>query len=121
VQTVERLAQDLHQYGLRDLGQRLGFVPFLRLPVPENPRPQPITYETSREIVSRLIQGFERSNQTLTQVDGPVLLPIHLARIRIDMNGDGKASNDELLWTFYERLNRAARGESTEDLDALVV
>jgi hypothetical protein len=120
VQTVERLAQDLQHYGLRDLGRRLGFVPFLRLPVPENPNPQPLTYDASREIVVRLIQGFDKAERTLAQVDAPTSIPIHLARVRLDMNGDGTAADGESLWSFYERLNRQA-GDVGANADEFVI
>ena len=71
VQGVERLSQDLHRYGLRDVGRRVGFIPFFRLPVPENPNPQPLTYEASREIIAEFIRQFGKAEKTLARVKSP--------------------------------------------------
>ena len=45
---VENSGQNLHRYGLR--APRNTFIPILRLPVPENAKPEPLTYEKMRAI-----------------------------------------------------------------------
>ena len=43
-------------------------------------------------------------------MDDPVVkIPIHFGQIRLDFDGDGKASEEETLWTLYARLNSQAR------------
>ena len=113
-QTVERLTQDLHRYGLRDFGRQVGFIPFLRIPVPENPQPETLSHKAARTVVAEFIRGFGKAEQTLALVDGAAKVPVHLARVRIDMDGDGRATEKETLWTIYTRLNARARNLVTD-------
>src|SRR4029079_229014 len=45
VRGVERLGQSLYEYGVKSESTD---IPFLRLPVPKNPEPAPITYTALR-------------------------------------------------------------------------
>ena len=64
VRAVEHLGQSLHRYGLRlERGQRLG-LPFLRLPVPPNPKPEVITYPAARKIFQELIDDLRKTEAT---------------------------------------------------------
>jgi hypothetical protein len=102
---VERMVQSFHRYGLRDVGG--GVVPFLRLPVPFNPDPEPVRYEDLRAIFAAWIEDMSRAEATLAKVDDPgVKLPLHFGLIRLDLDGDGKSTDEETLWRIYERFNR---------------
>ncbi|MCX7302263.1 MAG: hypothetical protein NTX73_18140 [Rhodobacterales bacterium] len=103
LRAAEGLSQGLHHYGLdtrrlRASGADFGLaeMPFLRTPVPVNPDPAPVTYEGLRAILDQFVNDLTLANQTLGSVGpGPVLLPLDLAAIRLDMNGDGHGSQEE--------------------------
>lgn len=118
IRSIERLAQSLHRYGLRD---SVSQIPFLRLPVGANPNPEPISYEEFRLIFQTLGVDLARAEATLAQIEqSNVKLRLHFAQIRLDINGDGKAEPDETLWRLYARLNRGAR-VSEEDAQQFVI
>lgn len=111
---IERMAQSFHRHGLRDVGG--GMVPFLRLPVPANPDPKPLRYEDLRSIFAAWVADVSRAEATLAQVDDPdVKLPLHFGLIWLDLDGDGKAGEDETLWKIYARFNRQAGRPGSDD------
>ena len=108
VRSVERLAQSLYHYGLRDQSQNLP-VPILRLPLPTNPKPARLSYADSRKILQTFIEDLHHAETTLAEVKrADVKLPLHFGRIKLDLDGDGTADNQETLWRLYGRMNRAA-------------
>lgn len=119
IRSVERLAQSLHGYGLQ--GARSA-PPFLRLPVPPNPEPEPVTYAKLRKVYERLLEDLSRAQETLEQVgDAEVRLPLHFGLIRLDLNGDGKADADETLWKIYARITRQERRITDEQAEEFVI
>lgn len=118
VRAVEHLGQSLHRYGLRsDRGQRLR-IPFLRLPVPTNPKPEAITYAAARKILQELIDDLKKAEATLAEVrDEKVKLPLRVGLIRLDLAGDGKAGD-----RFSTILSRylGIREGAAKDADWLV-
>ena len=81
-------------------------IPFARLPVPANPKPEPIAYDDLRTMFKEFIGDLATAEATLALVkDDAVSLPIHFGLVRLDINGDGKATDDETLWKLYARLN----------------
>ncbi|HXG10781.1 MAG TPA: hypothetical protein VNK04_13570 [Gemmataceae bacterium] len=119
VRAVEHLGQSLHRYGLRsDRGQRLG-VPFLRLPVPTNPKPEALTYAAARKVLQDLIDDLTKAEATLAEVrDDNVKLPLRVGLIRLDLAGDGQAGD-----RFSTILTRYLGSERNvpKDSDWLVV
>jgi hypothetical protein len=106
---VERLAQALHRHGLRSESRFLGNLPIVRLPVPPNPMPQPVSYDGWRRILQTLIDDLRKAEATLAPLkDVGVKLPLRFGLIRLDLNGDGRAGEDEILWKLYARLNQGA-------------
>lgn len=88
VRAVERLGQSLHEHGVKSESTNL---PFLRIPVPENRDPTPITYPILRRILEQFTDDLAKAEVTLAGVtDDHVKLPLHLADIRLDFVGDGK-------------------------------
>ena len=119
LQTIERLGQSLHRYGLRsDRGRGLG-VPFLRLPVPDNPKPEVITYPAARKVLQDLIDGLTKAEATLAKVqDEKVKLPLRMGLIRLDLVGDGKAGDQ------FRKLMAAylgGEGKASKNQDWMVV
>ncbi len=87
IRGVERLGQSLTQYGVKTTQ-----VPVLRLPVPKNPDPAVITYTAFRRLLVDFYNDLETVEATLSEItDDDVQLPLHLNKIRLDLNGDGKA------------------------------
>lgn len=121
VRAVEHLAQNLHRYGLRDLGRQFP-LPIVRLPLPENPDPEVISYEQWRKLLQSFIDNLAVVNKTLEPIRGSdVKLPLHFAQVRLDLNGDGRAEVDESLWQLLVRFNAGAAGQTPAGLEQLVI
>ena len=89
---VERLGQSLHEYGVKS---EHASAPFLRLPVPPNPDPAPIRYQTFRRVLDDFRRDLADADRTLAGVtDDRVRLPLRLAGVRLDLDGDGAATDD---------------------------
>lgn len=94
VRGVERLGQALHEYGLKP--ENSG-IPFLRLPLAKNPDPAPITYYAFRRVLDDFHRDLALAEATLKAVnDDQVKLPLRLAGVRLDLDGDGQAT-DKLM------------------------
>ncbi len=99
---VERLGQGLHEYGVK--GQAAGEM-FVRLPVPDNPDPAPITYQLFRRLLDDFRRDLELAEATLAAVkDDRVKLPLHLADVAFDLDHDGKATDS--LMTLLKRFDQ---------------
>lgn len=99
-QAVEGLGQDLHKYGFTSdrigVGETLIGSPFLRLPIPRNPSPAPITYDAARQMLADFRADLETTERLLSEVPpGDVGLRIDLASVRLDLNGDGSGDDRE--------------------------
>jgi hypothetical protein len=106
MQSVEHLMQSLHKHGLGLKTSWLG-MPFLRLPTPPNPKPEPIFYEQLRKIYETLLNDLTQAEATLAKVkDKDVKLPLHMGLIRFDFNGDGIVDDEEAFWKIYARVSR---------------
>jgi hypothetical protein len=117
MRAIERLVQSLHRHGLE--APRSGLVPILRLPVPPNPSPAPLTYEGFRAILQAFVDDLGRAEATLTEgAESRVKLALDLARIRLDLNGDGIVGDGELFWTILARVDPRARGAKPESFVA---
>ena len=118
VRAVERLVQGFYKHGLEpDVSG--GMIPFARLPVPVNPHPEPISYGDLRAMFEEFIGNLTRAEATLALIkDDAVSLPIHFGLVRLDINGDGKATEDETLWKLYARLNAQAERDKVNATDA---
>jgi hypothetical protein len=104
VQAVEGVAQFSYRHGMRSSVQ-IFMLPFFRLPVEENPSPQPLTYELTRHMLQTFVDDLARAEATLAGVDDPaVKLPLNIGLVHLDSNGDGAATPDEALWYFYQRI-----------------
>jgi hypothetical protein len=108
LQAVEGLAHNLHRYGLKSTTPQL---PFVRLPVPENPTPDKLTYEKWRGILQQFTVDLERAAAELAKVNDPeVKLRLPVGMIRLDLDGDGAAGPDETFWKVFTRIAwRAAK------------
>jgi hypothetical protein len=107
LEAVEHLAQAGHHYGVfADAG-----LPFLRLPTPPNPNPARIDYRAFRQIFVTLERDLSEAAEALESVtSSTVKLPVRFGLIRLDLDGDGTATNRERFWTIYTRYNAQAQG-----------
>ncbi len=105
---VENLAQNLHRYGLKSSSPRL---PFVRLPVPSNPKPETLTYEKWRGVLQQFIDDLAVADKSLSAVTDPdVKLTLPVGMTRLDLDGDGKATDDETFWKVFTTVAwRAAK------------
>lgn len=91
VRGVERLGQSLHEYGAKSENSN---TPFLRLPVPKNADPASISYAVLRRVLDDFHRDLSTAEATLAGVaDDKVKLPLRLASIRLDLDGDGKPTD----------------------------
>lgn len=103
VLAIEHLSQGLYRYGLQSANG--GGAPILRLPVPENPRPEAITYEAFRAVLQRFGDDLAAASQALAAIGpGEARLRLDLAQIRYDADGDGRAADDERLMAVIKRV-----------------
>jgi hypothetical protein len=109
LRAVEHLGQAFHRYGLKssysdDTTGLLG-LPFLRLPIPENPAPEKVTYEALREVLNALVVDLGTAEQTLGSLKNQTIdLPLNIGLIRLDLDADGAASDEEALWRIFVRV-----------------
>ncbi|AUT02616.1 hypothetical protein CLI64_20705 [Nostoc sp. CENA543] len=102
---TEKLMQSLYRYGLQQNGITQ-FFPILRLPVPENPQPQPVTYKDARNILQNLLDDLTKIRATLEPIkDSKVKLPVRLGLTRMDFNADGKLEENESFWKTFSLLS----------------
>lgn len=106
---VERLIQSLQSYGLNN-----SWLPMLNIEVPTNPVPKAISYDDCRKIMETWLSDLQRAEATLAQVKKTdVKMPIHFSMIRLDFDGDLKATEDETLWKVFARMGASATAESS--------
>jgi len=107
---LEKLEQDWHRLGLHDslFGEML---PFLRLPVPQNQKPERVTNESGRKVIANFISRLGEVSETLAKVGDNEEMKITLrpGLVRLDFDGDGNAGEDEVMWRVIARLVPGAR------------
>jgi hypothetical protein len=103
LQAFEGMVQGLYRYGL-DPEWRSN-LPFVRLPIPENPNPTPITNEDFCKLVSDFSAQLAKAEQTLAPIkSAEVKLPLAIGSYRIDVDGDGTAGESESFWGIFRQV-----------------
>lgn len=110
---LEKLGAGLHRHGFES--PRSFMLPLMRLPIPDNPNPEPFTYEGFRQILSDFHTGMAKANATLALVpDGADIgVEVDLGKIGIDINEDGNIAPDESAAAIMAAL--AAGGMAPPD------
>ncbi len=114
VQAIEGLSQGLYHYGLVSPESML--LPVVRMPVPLNPRPEPITYDAFRGLLQTFVDDLATAYGTLGEVSGEALVPVDLGQVRYDVEGDGGIGADERLMTLIDVLRGANSDDSVPSL-----
>lgn len=124
LRAVERFGQSLHQYGFEptrdlDILSLIG-LPVVRIPLPENEKPEEIGYEDLRRILQRLIDDLGDVGEPLSRITSDVSLKLPIGQFRLDFNRDGQLSEDERLWKLFIRLTNI-RNVSREQAEAFYI
>ena len=87
---LEKLASGLHRHGFES--PQSFMLPLMRLPVPANPNPEPLTYEGFRQILADFREAMAQSAATLALVPAgaDIGVEVDLRKIGIDLDEDGK-------------------------------
>ncbi|HKQ47334.1 MAG TPA: hypothetical protein VJZ71_04605 [Phycisphaerae bacterium] len=115
IRAVERLSQTLYGYGFNE---RVGMASeMVGIPIPHQPKPKTISYDDCRKIMETWVADLQRAEETLAGVKDPdVKMPLHFAMIRLDLDGDGKAAEEETIWRVFARLGGAPTPEGSAAL-----
>lgn len=103
---LEGLGQGLHRHGF-DSPQSF-MLPLMRLPVPENPQPEPLTYEQFRAIIGSFRDELLVAAEQLAGVpaNADIGVEVDLARLGIDLNADGAIGAGESALAIMAALNQ---------------
>ena len=105
----ERLFQFLYEHGAGDQQRnQLLTMGLMMRPVPllYNPNPRPISNEDLRGEIGAWIDDLAKAERTLAMIDDAnVKLRVLVGLIRMDLDGDGSATEEEQLWRFFAALN----------------
>jgi hypothetical protein len=99
-------------------------LPVLRFPVPANPNPESIDYAKMRGIYAALIEDLAKVEATLAPLPaGEFKLKLNLTSIRLDLDGDGRGSQEESLGGIVMQMvagpRRSRLGPQQSPADAL--
>ena len=81
--------------------------------------PEKVTYEALRGILKDFVRDLETADASLGMVNtSEIDLPVNIGLIRLDLNSDGKGTDDEALWhvfaaVAYANLLDEAEGKKT--------
>lgn len=115
VRAIEHLSQNLYRYGLASSPQMTMAV--VRLPVPDNPLPEPITYEAFRGILKDFADDLAKADEALAGMGTrEAKLPLDVTRVRYDADANGVVGADE---RFSAVLSRMIAGEDFPDDPAI--
>lgn len=94
---LEGLGQGLHRHGFES--PRSVLLPLMRMPVPENASPQPLTYEGFRDIIGAFREGMAAAAMSLAKVpaDADIAVDVDLTRVGIDLDEDGTIAPQESI------------------------
>ncbi|MER9453472.1 hypothetical protein [Mesorhizobium sp. M0478] len=103
---LEILAGGLHRHGFES--PQSFMLPLMRLPIPDNPNPEPLTYEQFRAILVAFRDRLETSAATLGSVpaDADIGMVVDLTHAGIDLNEDGAIAPDESMAAIMASLSR---------------
>jgi hypothetical protein len=104
---LEKLGQGLHRYGFES--PRSFMMPLMRLPVPANAKPEPLTYEGLRTILADFRDAMATSAATLATVPdtADIGIEVDLGQLGIDINADGAIAADESVAAIMAAMANA--------------
>jgi hypothetical protein len=92
---LEKLGGGLHRHGFES--PQSFMLPLMRLPVPDNPNPEPLTYEAFRQILADFRDAMAQSAATLATVPAgaDIGVDVDLGKLGIDLDEDGNIASAE--------------------------
>ena len=104
---TERLMQSLYRYGMIP-SPLTGSLPFVRLPIPKNPKPELLTYDSLQQVFQTWIDDLATVRATIAPIrDQNVKVALRLGLTRLDFDGNGKAEDKEMLWQIFKAVTGA--------------
>lgn len=102
---LERFGKTLFLHGFR--APRSMMMPLMRLPVPENDHPVPITYESWRAALTTLVEDLDAAKAMLAEIDtdADFGIEVDLAALRFDLDLDGSLSEAESVLGIFKTFN----------------
>ena len=119
---IEEFSQTTYRFGVRDVTRDFAMMgPGFSLPIRPNPDPEPVAADD-------VVAMFERFAEALAEVDAilepigdqPAKMTLRLGTVRMDLNADGEAADDENLWRFVEAIRDPPRRDRRARLDRLL-
>lgn len=121
-QAVQGTGRSLYSHGVRSKMLQGSGIPFLRLPMAENPNPRTPSYETVRQMVQDAVTQLSKAEATLAGVKDPaVKLPLRVGLIKLDLTGTAGAGQGTELWSILASAQRGRVVGAAADKDMLVV
>jgi len=115
VEAIEALSQGLYRYGLKP--PQTMMLPVVRLPVPVNPDPEPISFADFQALLDTFVTNVAKAEETLTGIgDSGVKLRLDLTKLRYDANGDGTIGDDERFIAVVQRVTGMNPGDMPDSL-----
>src|SRR5688572_25163767 len=85
LQTFEHLGASLHKHGLRTERAFRGAPPEIRELLPQNDKPEPLSYKKWRGVIQTAVDDLTKAEATLADIKNEdVKLPLHVALVKID-------------------------------------
>jgi hypothetical protein len=97
---MEHFAQALYRHGFApNWGGGGGVGGPMFIPVPANPSPEPIDYDTLRELLDAFVTDLDVAQKTLLEagVAGDYVIPLDVLKVGLDIDGDGKSAPEESM------------------------
>lgn len=115
LQTFEHLGGGLYKYGLRTEKAFLQPPPQVEEFLPQNAKPETLTYAAARQMIQTLVDDLAKAESTLGEIkDSEVKLPLRVGLIKFDPFGQGKPINAAFLLERIEGL--PATSQQAEEL-----
>ncbi len=108
----ERVSQGLHRFGAGDPVRRGSAMVLPALAaIPTNPEPEPVTLDDLERMFLEGMEHLDAAERTLSRI-GPEAfeLRVDVLAIRMDFNGDGKATDAESFGAVLGRTRMRLRG-----------
>ena len=122
VKTGENSAQWLHRHGAGNPTRNASVFVFpMFAAIPGNPEPEILSSEGLDAFFESWMEDLRQADEILAKItDGNVKLEVDLARLRLDLNGNGIASDNERTGVAFSILFRGGRPRE-EDVPSFVV
>lgn len=109
---VERYGQSQYRHGFRLPSSSRGLLPFLRMPVPDNPSPEPLSYEAQRATLAAFLADLDAAAAALAQVKGETKITIDLNAVRLDLTATGDPAKGMSLGDVLRGMRGGARPQA---------